>query len=93
MAEEKKATVKKAADQEASKGSKFINWCKKLPQRIAKPFRNMWNEVTKRVTWPTKRKLIIYSCVVLVFMLCMGIIIGAIDLGASALVRALGGVL
>ena len=46
----------------------------------------------KRVTWPTKRKLIVYSVIVLVFMLLMGIVIGLFDLGASALVRALGSV-
>ena len=46
----------------------------------------------KRVTWPTKRKLIVYSVIVLVFMLFMGILIGLFDLGASALVRALGSV-
>ncbi len=85
MSEAKKETKKEAVQAE-SKGGKFINWLKNLPQNIAKPFRNMWNEL-KRVTWPSKRKLIIYSCVVLVFMLFMGIVIGLFDLGASALVR------
>ena len=43
----------------------------------------------KKVTWPSKEKLIAYSIVVLVFMLFMGIVIGLLDMGASALVRLL----
>ena len=43
----------------------------------------------KKVTWPSKRKLIVYSLTVLVFMLFMGIVIGLLDMGASALVRLL----
>ena len=89
MAEEKKvdqAVAKKdAAQTETSKVNKFVSWCKKLPARIAKPFKNMWNEL-KRVTWPTKRKLIVYSVAVLAVMVLMGIVIGLFDMGASALV-------
>lgn len=90
MAEEKKVAVQEKtknvpAKTEETKGSKFLAWCKNLPARIAKPFKNMWTEL-KRVTWPTKRKLIVYSAIVLVFMLCMGIIVGLFDACASALV-------
>lgn len=86
MAEEKKvAKQETAVKAEPSKMDKFVAWCKALPTRIAKPFKNMWTEL-KRVTWPTKRKLIVYSAIVLVFMLCMGIVIGLFDAGASALV-------
>ena len=67
---------------------KFLNWWKRLPGRIAKPFKNMFYEL-KKVTWPSKRKLIVYSLTVLVFMLFMGIVIGLLDMGASALVRLL----
>lgn len=84
-AQEKKAPAKKA---EPSKMDKFISWCKKLPSRIAKPFKNMWYEL-KKVTWPSKRKLIVCSVTVLVFMLFMGIVIGLLDMGASALVKLL----
>ena len=72
----------------ASKLSKIINWIKNLPKRIAKPFKNMYYEL-KKVTWPSKEKLIAYSIIVLVFMLFMGIVIGLLDMGASALVRLL----
>ncbi len=93
MADEKKAPAsqKTAVQAKTSGWDKFVGFCKRLPATIARPFKDMYFEL-KRVTWPTKRKLIIYSVIVLVFMLVMGIIIGLFDLGASALVRALGSV-
>ena len=48
----------------------------------------MWYEL-KKVTWPTKRKLLVYSGVVLAFMVFMSIVIGVLDMGASALVKLL----
>ena len=83
--EKTEKTVKKSGE---SKLSKILSWFKNLPQRIAKPFRNMFYEL-KKVTWPSKQKLIAYSVIVLVFMLFMGIVIGLLDMGASALVRLL----
>ena len=88
MADEKKTPAKGQSAEKASWFSKFIDWCKALPKRIATPFKNMAHEL-KLVTWPTKRKLIIYSITVLVFMLFMMIVIGLFDLGSSTLVRAL----
>lgn len=92
MAEEKKVAAQEAKapakKTEASKMDKFIAWCKKLPSRIAKPFKNMFYEL-KKVTWPSKRKLIACSVTVLLFMLFMGIVIGLLDMGASALVKLL----
>ena len=85
IAQEKKAPAKKT---EESKMDKFVSWCKKLPSRIAKPFKNMWYEL-KKVTWPSWRKLMVYSVTVLVFMLFMGIVIGLLDMGATALVKLL----
>ena len=84
-AEKTEKAVKKSGE---SKLSKIISWFKKLPQRIARPFRNMFYEL-KKVTWPSKEKLIAYSIIVLVFMLFMGIVIGLLDMGASALIRLL----
>lgn len=80
-----KATAQKAP---VSKWDKFIGWWAKLPKRIATPFKNMWYEL-KKVTWPTKKKLVTYSIVVLVFMVILGLIIGLLDMGASALVKLL----
>ena len=71
-----------------SRLSKIISWFVSLPKRISKPFKNMYYEL-KKVTWPSKEKLIAYSIIVLVFMLFMGIVIGLLDMGASALVRML----
>ncbi|MBQ9301143.1 MAG: preprotein translocase subunit SecE [Clostridia bacterium] len=85
MADEKK-TVKET--KEVSKGSKFVNFFKNLPQNIATPFKNMWHEL-KKVTWPTKQDLIKYTCIVLLFMVFMGIVIGLLDMGASKLVTAI----
>ena len=92
MAEEKKEVAtqeaKAPAKKAPSKMDKFVSWCKRIPSRIAKPFKNMYYEL-KKVTWPSKRKLIVCSVTVLVFMLFMGVVIGLLDMGASALVKLL----
>ena len=92
MAEEKKEVAtqeaKAPAKKAPSKMDKFVSWCKRLPSRIAKPFKNMWYEL-KKVTRPSKRKLFVCSVTVLVFMLFMGVVIGLLDMGASALVKLL----
>ena len=92
MAEEKKEVAtqeaKAPAKKAPSKMDKFVSWCKRLPSRIAKPFKNMWYEL-KKVTWPSKRNLFVCSVTVLVFMLFMGVVIGLLDMGASALVKLL----
>ena len=83
--EKTEKTVKKSGE---SRLSKILNWFKNLPKRISKSFKNMYYEL-KKVTWPSNEKLIAYSIVVLVFMLFMGVVIGLLDMGASALVRML----
>jgi preprotein translocase, SecE subunit, bacterial len=88
MSEIKKTAENAVRKSGESKLRKILNWFKNLPKRIAKPFRNMYYEL-KKVTWPSKEKLIAYSVIVLVFMLFMGIVIGLLDMGASALVRML----
>ena len=87
MADEKKAVKEKKEVSKESKVSKFVNFFKNLPQKIATPFKNMWHEL-KKVTWPTKQDLIKYTCIVLLFMVFMGIVIGLLDMGASKLVTA-----
>ena len=84
MAEEKKTPAKV----EESKLAKVLTWCKNLPARIAKPFKNMVAEL-KKVTWPSKKKWISSSIAVLVFMAFMGVVIGLLDLGATALVNTM----
>ena len=95
-AAEKEQTVKKSADKAAKtaqkndqgKLAKILNWFKTLPKRISKPFKNMFYEL-KKVTWPSKQKLINYSVIVLLFMLFMGIVIGLLDAGATNLINLL----
>ena len=84
-AEQANKSVKKTGD---GKLSKIIAWFKNLPQNIARPFKNMYYEL-KKVTWPSKHKLITYSIIVLLFMLFMGVVIGLLDTGATALVTLL----
>lgn len=85
MADEK-TTVKETGA--AKTENKFIAFIKALPNKIATPFKNMWHEL-KKVTWPTKKDLINYTCIVLLFMVFMGVVIGLLDMGASRLVTAI----
>lgn len=92
MAEEKKVVAESSKQEvkaDTKKKSGFLAKVQELPAKIAKSFKNMWYEL-KKVTWPSKRKWLVYSGIVLVFMLCMAVVIGLIDMGASALVRWLG---
>ena len=82
MADEK--NVAKGKEQE--KENKFVSFFKNLPQTIARPFKNMWHELRK-VTWPSRQDLIKYSLIVLAFLVFMGVVIGLLDLGSSALVQ------
>ncbi len=68
--------------------SRLIHWFKVLPRRIATPFVNMWREL-KKVTWPSRKDLINYTTVVLLFMVFMGVVIGLLDLGATSLIDLL----
>ncbi len=92
MADEKKKPAKAQDDakQVGKSENKVIAWFKALPKRIATPFKNMANEL-KRVTWPSKEKLIRYSIIVLLFVLAMMIIIGLFDLGSSSLIDVIRG--
>ena len=60
----------------------------RLVKGIGRKFREMFYEL-KKVTWPTKTDMSIYSLVVLAFVVVMGVIIGVIDLGAGKLVDVL----
>lgn len=65
----------------AKVGSSIGNFFKK----IGKAFANMWREL-KKVTWPTKDKLIRYSALVVLFIVFMMVVIGLLDWGATKLV-------
>ena len=57
-------------------------------KKIGNAFKYMWQEL-KKVTWPSREKLIHYSIIVILFMLFMMIVIGLIDTGASKLVYSI----
>lgn len=65
-------------------------WFVRLGKKIAGAFVGMYYEM-KKVTWPTKKALINYSVVVLVFMVIMGVVVGLFDLGAGALIKLITG--
>ena len=61
-------------------------WFANLGKTVVSAFKNMWRELRK-VTWPSREKLINYSAIVVIFMVAMMVIIGLLDTGASALVN------
>ena len=79
MADEKNA-------QKGKEPGKVANFFKNLWPNIKRPFVNMWHELRK-VTWPTKQDLFNYSLIVLAFLAFMGVVIGLLDLGSTALVN------
>ena len=85
MADEKNVAKVKEQAKEGSE-NKFVSFFKNLPQNIARPFKNMWHELRK-VTWPSRQDLIKYSLIVLAFLVFMGVVIGLLDLGSTALVN------
>ena len=82
---EKKAVAKKDA-KKANFFTKVGNWFVNLFKGIVNAFKNMWRELRK-VTWPSREKLISYSTIVVLFIVFMMVVIGLLDTGASALVR------
>lgn len=54
--------------------------------KIGNAFKNMWHEL-KKVTWPTREKLVNYSVIVVLFMVFMMVIIGLLDTGAAKLIN------
>ena len=62
-------------------GTKVANFFK----GIGRFFMNMYHEL-KKVTWPTKKDMVNYSVVVVLFILIMIVVIGVFDTGAGALV-------
>ena len=85
MADEKKAVAKgKKANFFVRFGRGFVNFFKK----IGLSFKNMWHELQK-VTWPTRDKLINYIIIVVLALVFLMLIIGFMDMGASALVNLL----
>lgn len=88
---EKKEVAKKAAKPAEGKApfmTRVSNWFKNAPSNIARPFKNMVAEL-KKVSWPTRKELINYSVLVVIFVVAMAVVIGLLDMGSSALVKLL----
>lgn len=84
---EKKAAEKKPIGK-PSFFARLKNGLKALPVRIATAFKNMAAEL-KKVSWPSRKDLINYSVVVVVFLVVMAVVVGLLDMGSSALIRQL----
>ena len=83
MADEKKSVAKgKKANFFVRFGRGLVNFFK----RIGVSFKNTWHELQK-VTWPTKEKLINYIIIVVLALVFLMIVIGLLDMGASALIN------
>jgi preprotein translocase SecE subunit len=83
MATEKKPVVRgKKENFFVRFGRGFVNFFVK----IGVAFKNMWHEI-KKVTWPTREKLVNYTVIVVLAMIFLMVVIGLLDTGASALVN------
>ena len=81
-------TEKKAAAKNAKPNFfvRFGNGCVALVKKIGTAFKNMWRELRK-VTWPSRERLVNFSTIVVLFIVFMMVVIGLLDLGASQLVN------
>jgi preprotein translocase subunit SecE len=87
MANEKKAVPKKAMPK-AKKDNFFVRFGRGFVGffvKIGVAFKNMWHEL-KKVTWPTREKLVNYTIIVVLTMVFLMVVIGLLDMGASSLV-------
>ena len=65
---------------------RFGQGCVALVKKVGNAFKNMWRELRK-VTWPSREKLVSFSTIVVLFIVFMMVVIGLLDLGASQLVN------
>lgn len=81
--------VNNMAEKKPQKGPSFFGKVLAWFQRVfILSVKNMVAEL-KKVSWPTRKELRNYSIVVVTFMVLMAVVIGLLDLGSTALVRAL----
>ncbi|MCL1963834.1 MAG: preprotein translocase subunit SecE [Firmicutes bacterium] len=79
---------KKVKKAKKSGGNKFLAALAYVPKR-------MWHAILhsiaelKKVTWPSRKDLINYTVIVLIFMVLMAIVVGLLDLGASELIAVI----
>ena len=80
----------KAPSGEKKKGGNFLarfgRGFARFFLKIGRSFQEMFAEL-KKVTWPSRKELLNYTLIVIAFILVMGVVIYAIDMGASELVQ------
>lgn len=76
---------KKPVPKKPSFVSKVLSWFQRV---FILSFKNMASEL-KKVSWPSRKDLVNYSIVVISFMVLMAVVIGLLDLGTSALLKAI----
>lgn len=83
MANTKKLPAKKQSSNALVKtGSAF----KRFFLKIGNAFKNTWHELRK-VTWPTREKLVNFSIIVILMIVFLMVIIGLLDVGASSVIQ------
>lgn len=82
MAKDANALPEKKAKK---KQNRFVAALTAIPKRMIAAVQNSVAEL-KKVTWPTRKDLISYTSIVLVFMVIMAVVVGVLDLGASRLI-------
>lgn len=84
---EAKTTTKQSNEKaKGSKQSKAKDSKKKQPSKIAKYFKDLRSEFNK-VVWPSKKKVINNTSIVLGSIVIMGIFIGLLDTGLFKLLQ------
>ena len=78
-------TTKKSEDKTSNK-SKAKDSKKKQPNKVAKYFKDLKSEF-KKVVWPSKKKVINNTSVVLGSIVLMGIFVGLLDTGLFKLLQ------
>ena len=68
--------------------TRAMNFITGLPKRIQNAFKNMVAEL-KKTAWPSKKDLVNYSIVVIGFVFVLAIIVGALDMASSFVVKQL----
>ncbi len=82
----KESTTTKKSEDKISNKSKAKDSKKKQPNKVAKYFKDLKSEF-KKVVWPSKKKVINNTSVVLGSIVLMGIFVGLLDTGLFKLLQ------
>ena len=79
-----KQTEEKTSDKSSKKDKKAPKDGVKQPNKVVKYFKDLRSEF-KKVVWPTKKQVVNNTLVVLVTMIVVGLFVGGLDFGLTAL--------